>query len=401
MTTTAEPAAGPVRLLLAGAALASVSEQLFLVCLTLLVLDVAGPGPALGAVLAIAAVPRAVLLPLGGLLADRADPARVAAVTTVLRALLLGVLAVLVALGPPPLAVVAALSALLGVLDAAYYPASLALLPRVVPPAGLARANAVVQGAESAGDLVGPAVAAGLFALLGPGGGLGATTALLVVAAAVLTAVSRRVGRRPALDAAHGPSPRALAEAVRYAWREPVVRTVLLVLAVLDLAVVGPVLVGGAVLAEQRFGGPAALGALFTGFGAGSLVGLLAAGARPPRHRPAVLVAGTAVVGAGTAALGLSTVLGAAVGAAALIGVGEAFLGVVLVAWLQERVPAQLRGRVMSLVVLAVVAFDPVSYALAGALLPLGVTAVFTIGGGTVLLATALSLPLLSSRHRS
>lgn len=52
-------------------------------------------------------------------------------------------------------------------------------------------------------------------------------------------------------------------------------------LAVLDLAVVGPVLVGGAVVAEQRLGGPVGLKMLFTGFGAGSPAGLLAAGLCP------------------------------------------------------------------------------------------------------------------------
>lgn len=77
---------------------------------------------------------------------------------------------------------------------------------------------------------------------------------------------------------------------------------------------------------------------------------------------------------------------------AAVIGIGEAYLGVGLVTWLQELVPAHLLGRVMSLVVLAVVALDPLSYAL----LPLGVTALFTVGGGTVLLAAALGLPLLA-----
>lgn len=61
------PLADPLfRLLLVGEALASLSEQVFIICLTLLVLDVAGPGAILGLVLAVAAVPRAVLLPIGG-----------------------------------------------------------------------------------------------------------------------------------------------------------------------------------------------------------------------------------------------------------------------------------------------------------------------------------------------
>ncbi len=74
------PQADPLfRLLWAGEALASLSEQLFIVCLTLLVLDVAGPGAILGLVLAVAAVPRAVLLLFGGVLADRVAPARIVA----------------------------------------------------------------------------------------------------------------------------------------------------------------------------------------------------------------------------------------------------------------------------------------------------------------------------------
>ena len=279
---------------------------------------------------------------------------------------------------------------LLGVLDAAYYPASLVLLPRVVPPAGLVRANALVQGAESAGDLVGPALAAGLVAAFGAGGGLGTMTGLYLLAAVVLTVVARKLGRLPtAAGPAARPGPRGLGEALRYVRDEPVVRTVLLVLAVLDLAVVGPVLVAGAVLAEQRFGGAAALGVVLAGFGAGSLAGLLAAGARPPQRRRVVLVAGPALIGAGTIALGSVPGLAAATAVAAVIGVGSAHLGVVLVARLQERVPEHLRGRVMSLVVLAVVAFDPLSYALAGLLLPFGVPVLFAVSGGTGLVTAA------------
>lgn len=397
------------RLLWAGEALASFSEQLFIVCLTLLVLDIAGPGSMLGLVLAAAAVPRAVLLLGGGLLADRLDPARVVVITTWLRTAVLGLLAALVVLGPPPLITIAVLAAVLGVLDAAYYPASLVLLPQVVAPAGLVRANALVQGAESAGDLFGPGLAAGLIAAFGVGGGLSTVACLYASAAVVLTALLRRVSTnrhtprtvpthdsRPVnVTAVHTSAPetdrgwRALREGLRFAWAAPVVRTMLIVLAVLNVAVIGPILVGGAVLSEQRLGGAEALGTIFIGFGAGSLLGLVAAGARPPTRRGLVLVATTAVIGAGTVAFGFVDDRLSAIAVAATIGVGEAYLGVVMVAWLQELVPEQLRGRVMSLVVLSVIAFDPLSYALAGALLPAGVTALFAVSGGLVLLCAA------------
>ena len=401
MTTRAasrrRPSVDPLfRLLWVGEALASISEQLFVVCLTLLVLDVAGPGATLGLVLAVAAAPRAVLLPFGGVLADRVDPARIVVVATWLRTAVLATLAGLVVQGSAPIVLIAGLAGLLGVLDAVYYPASLALLPQVVAPARLPRANAMVQGAESAGDLIGPAVAAGIVAVAGPGGGLGTVAGLSLLAAIVLAAFARRFTRARAVTRTvadrsplgpGGSGLPAIRDGLRYAWSEPVVRTILLVLGVLNVAVVGPVLVGGAVLAEQRLGGAEVLALVFTGFGAGSLLGLLAAGARPPARRGPVLVLGTSLIGAGTAAFGLVSSLPAAVAVAAVVGLGEAYLGVVLVAWLQERVPEELRGRVMSLVVLAVVAFDLLSYALAGLLLPAGTTVLFTVCGAVVLLA--------------
>lgn len=84
----------------------------------------------------------------------------------------------------------------------------------------------------------------------------------------------------------------------------------------------------------------------------------------------------------GPAAFGFVAGPTAAIVVAAVIGIGEAYLGVVLIAWLQYRVPEEMRGRVMSLVAFAVVALDPLSYALAGALLPAGTTVTFTVCGG-------------------
>lgn len=373
------------RLLWAEEALASISEQLFIVCLTLLVLDLTGPGAALGLVLAAAAVPRAMLLIFGGVPADRVDPARVVVASTWLRTLVLGGLAALVVFGPPPIIVIAALAALLGGLDGACYPASLALLPKVVPPAGLTRANALVQGAESAGDPLGPVLAAGIVGALGLGSGLGLAATLHLLGAIVLTAFARRVWRpRTVAGATMTPTstpvaattdtptagqettlrPEELRGGLRFVWTQPVIRSMLLALAILNVAVVGPIFVRGAVLAEQRLGGAAALGTIFIGFGTGSLLGLLAAGARTPRRRGPVLIAGTALIGAGTTAFGFVDAIVPAMAAAAVIGLGSGYLGVVLVAWLQELVPEHLRGRVMSLVVLAVVAFDPLSYVL-------------------------------------
>lgn len=409
-----------LRRLIVGQGLAAVTDALFIVWLTLFVLDRSEPGLATGFVLVAVALPRAVLLPPAGVLVDRLGPDRVVAGAAWLRVAVLLALGALVTFASPSLTAVALLGGLLGAADAAYFPAALALLPAVVPAEKLSRVNGLVQGAESGGDLIGPAVAAGCIAAVGFAATLGGITLLAALAAAafstLIRAVRRAGGAQPAAapdvtdpdvtdpDAADGESPgslRALATGLGYAWHEPLVRGMLAAIALINLAVVGPVLVGGAVLAEQRLGGAGDLGIVLSGFGAGSLAGSLAAGWRPPARRGRTVVGGVAAIGAGMAGLAAVTHVLAATAVVSLIGLGSGFLGVVVVATLQERVPEHLLGRVLSLVVLATVAFDPFSYVLAGALLPYGTTTLFLVSGSAVLTCAALvatSPPIRSLR---
>ncbi|MER8236522.1 MFS transporter [Streptomyces sp. NPDC094049] len=385
-----------VRRLIVGQGLAAVVDALFLVWLTLFVLELSEPGVGTGLVLVAVALPRALLLLPAGVLVDRLGPAPVMVVSAWLRVAVLLGLGALVVFTSPSLATVALLGGLLGVADAAYFPAALALLPAVVPDEKLARVNGLVQGAESGGDLVGPALAAGCVAAVGFAatlGGIAAMAALAAVALSTLLRVARRRGAGSGADAGDGErlsSARALGAGLKYAWRDPLVRGMLAAIALINIAVVGPVLVGGAVLADQRLGGAGSLGVVLSGFGLGSLAGSLVAGWRPPARRGWAVIGGVAAIGAGMAGLAAVTHVVAATAVVSLIGVGSAFLGVVVVATLQERVPEGLLGRVLSLVVLATVAFDPFSYVLAGFLLPYGTTTLFLLCGGAVLACACL-----------
>ncbi|KOT86874.1 transporter [Streptomyces sp. NRRL F-5755] len=406
---TTEPTARPrprealgdphLRRLVVGQGLAAVVDALFLVWLTLFVLELSEPGFATGLVLVAVALPRAALLLPAGVLVDRVGPARITAAASWLRVAVLLALGALVTLTSPSVTTVALLAGLLGAADAAYFPAALALLPAVVPTGKLARVNALVQGAESGGDLIGPAVAAGAIAAVGFEATLGVIAAMAALAAAVLSTLIRVVRRGggtgddadpDTIDGEQLSSARALVAGLRYAWHEPLVRGMLAAIALINITVVGPVLVGGAVLADQRLGGAGSLGIVLSGFGAGSLAGSLMAGWRPPARRGWTVVGGVAAIGAGVAGLAAVTHVITATAVVSLVGLGSAFLGVVVVATLQERVPNELLGRVMSLIVLVTVAFDPFSYVLAGALLPYGTTTLFLVSGGTVLACAGL-----------
>jgi MFS family permease len=72
------------------------------------------------------------------------------------------------------------------------------------------------------------------------------------------------------------------------------------------------------------------------------------------------------------------------------MGVGAGYLGVVLMAWLQERTKPSLHGRVMSLMMFAAVAVDPLSYAAMGALSELDLRVMFAAAGSLLTLSALL-----------
>lgn len=385
----------PFRLLWAGEAASLLADQLFFITLLVLVLQVAGPGAELGSLLAVAAIPGAVLLPLGGWLSDRFPRARIMAITSSGRAVLMAALAGLLLLGDISLWQLYLLGGLLSTLDAFYYPASLAIVPTLVEETQLEPANALIQGAEQVSGALGPALAAALVAGVGLGATFGVVTLIFACAAAMFARMAAGMQVTSAANPAGAAEESGLAAMLagaRYAWRDPLIRLLLLIVAALNVAAAGPLVVGVALLATERLGGPGALGVLYTAFGVGSLLGVGAAGllGQTPRRGPALLAL-TALFGLGTAALGWASSLPLAAAIAALLGTGGGYLGVVLTSWLQERVAPEFLGRVMSLVVLAAVALDPISYTLTGILAAGGAERLFLLAGGVMLLVAALA----------
>ncbi|MGL5864378.1 MAG: MFS transporter [Dermatophilaceae bacterium] len=356
--------------------LGSVAGQAVFVALTLLVLERWGAGASLGAVLAAASVPQALLMPLGGVASDRWGASRVVVVTSGLHAAVLGVLAALVVHGQPSLIALALLAAAGGLADAFHQPAALSLPPAVVDRAALPRANAVLRGTEAMADALVPAAVATTVAAVGIRPSfvvIAAAAGLSTIATWLLARSLRRTGA-----AGRATERGAAAESVRDSMRAglsaarhtPTVTYAIAVLAVLNVFVVAPVVVGGAALSTQALGSPTGFGWLLSAFGVGSVGGLLAAAQLRTPRRPALVTAVlVASIGALLAIMGLAA--GAAVVVLAAVGIGAAggYLDVLVVTWLQRSVPAALLGRVMSLVAVAAVALDPLGLALAGLLL--------------------------------
>jgi MFS family permease len=385
------------RRLWAGAGLSMLADQAFLVALTWLVLRVTGSGAELGLVLAVASIPGTILTPAGGVLSDRYSPALIMIWTSAGRVLLLALLTFLIMADATRIWHVYVIAAGLSALDAFYYPASMSIVPTLVDRDRLSAANALTQAAEQVSSIFGPALAGTLLALLGLGASFGATAVLFLIATALFGAVARAA--KPSGSQAgevseedKGPSGARIefSEGIRYVWRDGVIRSLLLILLCTNLAMMGPLYVGGAVLAESRLGGAGAFGTLVGAAGVGALIGVVGAGSVSRFRRRGLIELGlTGLLGITVGAIAFVPNLVVAIALATAIGATSSFLGVITISWLQERTEPRLIGRVMSFAMFSAVALDPISFALAGVLVELDLTAVF-LAAGTLLLLTAV-----------
>jgi MFS family permease len=373
------------------------ADQAFLVALTWLVLRVTGSGAELGVVLAVASIPGTILTPAGGVLSDRYSPALIMIWAGVGRVSLLTLLTVLILANAIQLWHVYVIAASLSALDALYYPASMSIVPALVDDDRLSAANALTQGAEQASSIFGPALAGSLVALLGLGASFGATAVLFLGATALFGALARaakpaRSKARDVPEEGGGQSGHLISfiEGLRYVWRDGAIRSLLLILLGTNLAMMGPLYVGGAVLAESRLGGAGAFGTLVGAAGVGSLIGVVGAGSVSTFRRRGLIEIGlTGLLGVIVGAIAFVPNLSAAIALATAIGATASFLGVITISWLQERSEPGMLGRVMSFAMFSAVALDPISFALAGVLVELDLTTMF-LAAGTLLLLTAL-----------
>ena len=132
-------------LLFSGQLTSALGDQVFALALPWTVIAVTGDPIQVAVVLAAEAIPRVLLLPVGGALSDRINPRIVMLLSDIGRAGVVGALGVTLLSGLPPLWVVALLAALQGVGSGLFLPGSQAILPWTVKNADIPAANGLMQ----------------------------------------------------------------------------------------------------------------------------------------------------------------------------------------------------------------------------------------------------------------
>jgi MFS family permease len=335
-------------------------SQFYFIALPWLVMQFTSSVATLGAVYALAALPRLSLTALGGALCDRISLKTLMLLATITRTLYLTLLAWYVLSRNISIGLLFAFAFSYGVMEAFFHPARRTAVPRLASN-NLQVANAFTYGLEQLMGFAGPALAGWAVAYFsfskseihGIGVAFG-VDALLTLGAVIAISFMTNIKPTTAQKIRHEDNfIGSIKQGIVHAWLHKDTRITLLMLATLNLFVVSPVLLGLPVLADARLtGGSATLGLLSSCFAGGALFGTVLAGALPKpelerKMTIVMLVFGLCLLNIGLLFTTDSRPLAAL--SVFTVGLLVSYLNVITTIWLQHCTPPHLMGRMMGL----------------------------------------------------
>ena len=355
-----------LRPLLVAQAVSGLGSQMTFLALPWFVLATTGSPTRMGIVLAAEIAPIAVLGVPSGTVIARYGARTTMLVADLARAPLVASIPVLHALDALSFGLLLGLVALIGVFIAPYFASQQLILPELVgdDEQTVAQATAVVEGARRATSLVGPAIAGLLIATFSAPVVLYVDAATFLASFAVLAML---VPRRPPLPpSAEGGGVLA---GIGFLFRDRTLR-VLCVTALFANGFGQMLGAGLTVLAFEEYESSRVAGLFFAAFGAGAIVGSVAAVRLVGRFEPLRLGAAAFVaLTIPVFLLSLQLPIPVVMLALALSSFFGPIVNAPLIAVITMRTPAALRAKVMTGVMTAAMLAGPAGLVLAGPLL--------------------------------
>ncbi|HSL45743.1 MAG TPA: MFS transporter [Anaerolineales bacterium] len=385
------------RLLFSGSATSLLGDQFALIATPWLVLQLTGDPLALGIVLALEGIPRAVFMLIGGAITDRFSPRRVMFIADVIRFVLTGLMAFVVLTGTVQVWMLYAFSLGFGLVAGFAIPAQNSIVPLLVEEQDLPAGNSIIMGITQLAGFVGPTIAGVLIggysnSLFGIGLAFALDAATFAISAACLWLIGGASQPTSTVVAEKESLWSSILAGMKSLWADDALRTMFLVLAAVNFFLVGPLLVGIPVLADQRLPeGAMAFGLLMSASAGGNLVGYLLAGSLP---RPGgltmrvIMVALFAGFGVVVGLLGFIPFTWLDFILLLLLGIGNGYIGIILITWMQTRAPKEMLGRIMSLLMFSSTGLIPVSQAISGAVSKWSLDMLLITAGTMALLVT-------------
>ena len=386
------------RLLAGGQFASTIGDYCYAVALPWLVLSAHGGVILLGTVLACYGVPRTILIPVGGVLADTLGPRTLMLAADAMRCVVVAALAVLAARHVTSLAALGPIAVLIGAGEGLFIPASFAIMPSLLDEERLTAGNALSTAAVQAGSLLGPALGGALVAATRASNaasfGISALTLLLIprrpAAGSVAAAATEVAAAEVAAGTAEPAQPGGVLALLR---RSRTFQVIVVVVIAANLANGGMGEVALPALAHATYGA-AGYGALLACLALGGIAGTLGAARAGGLRAPAMFA--SAVFLAESVAIALVPYVGGEAGAAVMLclsgvcnGLGNVIFLTVVQKWVA---PGQL-GRVMGVLMLCAFGTFPLSVAVSGVLVRhLGPVPFFPLAGALVAAAMLFGL---------
>jgi MFS family permease len=351
----------------AGQSASIAGNGIFRVALPLEVLRVTGNPFDLALVLAVDQLPTLLFLLVGGALVDRISRRLIMLASDLMNGLVLLVVTMLIATGQVQLWHLLVLSLLSGIATAVYLPASSAIVADILPAPLLGPGNSMMSLSQSVGQfLFGPLVGGVIVAVAGIDWAFGVDAVTFLASAGCLAMVR-------GLAPVRSPDERAsvLTEVqvgLRYTRSRRWLWWNMVAIGLANLAGYLPLFVVLPLLVTDVFGqGSLALGLIYAGSGIGGVLASLYARRSASTARPLLVMWLALAIGSlSICLLGASPVVWVAVVFSATMWAGVTYGNIVWFTLLQERVPSELLGRIMSLDLLFSIAMGPVAFFLGG-----------------------------------
>lgn len=386
------------RLLFSGAFISLLGDQFALIATPWLVLQLTKDSLMLGIVLALAGLPRAIFILFGGAIADRLSPRRMMLIANVTRLVLTGLMALAVFTGTVQVWMIYAFALSFGIVAGFAIPAETSIVPMLVDEQDLQAGNSIVMGITQLANFIGPTVAGiviGQFTntFIGVGIAFAFDALTFVVSAVTLQLIHVKQSESTVTAQAKETIWESIRAGVNYLWMDKTMRFTFALLMMVNFLLIGPIMVGIPVLASQRLPeGATAFGLLMSAFAGGNLLGYLAAGSIPKPDGPKlrlIMIVLFAAFGIVIGLLGIVTSTWVDFGMLFTLGLGNGFIAILLITWMQTRTPKEMLGRIMALFMLSSTGLMPISQAVAGAISKWDLTLLFIIPGALVVLITA------------
>jgi MFS family permease len=352
--------------LLTSEVISSIGSQMTFLAIPWFVLTTTGSTTKMGVVLAAELLPIALFGIPSGSVVSRLGARRTMLVCDLGRVPILAAIPLLHSAGMLSFGLLLALVFLLGMFGAPHFSAQRLVLPELVgeDPAVITQANALVETASRLTILLGPVIAGVLIASIGAANVLYVDAATFAVSFLLLLIF---VPKRPPLPRSE--DGKGLFAGLRFVFDDPLLRPLLLTVVFLHMFAQS-IIIALPVLAFDHYGADArTAGLLFGAWGAGSIIGSLAAIPLASRMSPLTQATiGVVWVSAPLMLLGLAL---PAVGAMAVLfasGLG-AVASAPMMALFTTRAPAHLRAKVMTAMITIVTVSGPFAVIALGRLL--------------------------------